>query len=137
MCSLYYEPFTDDRYRRVMTVSRSEHGALRDVASVRGSTQQPTFEVPNSLDPMLTLALGMRAGFPRQPSLPIRRESEGERNSINDLPTDLLQYALKHGDRREQPLLLNPVEGLTTGLGSHPSELTVLVGTGRINEPSR
>jgi hypothetical protein len=59
---------------------------------------------------MLILALGMRAGFPRQPSLPIRK---AEPSSVSDLPSDLLQYAMKHGDRRRQPFL-TPVEGLTT-----------------------
>jgi hypothetical protein len=44
---------------------------------VLGGTPRADFEVPEGLDPLLTLALGMRAGYPGKPLLPLGREVEG------------------------------------------------------------
>lgn len=41
------------------------------LALVTGSQPQPGFVVPGGLDPLLTLALGLRAGYQEKPPLPV------------------------------------------------------------------
>ena len=88
LCSLYYE---HDRFRSARVLSASETGPLNSVMAVVGSARQPTFEVPDGLDPLLMLALGMRAGFPTKPSLPLGREVDGVGER---LPQRFVDYAL-------------------------------------------
>jgi hypothetical protein len=61
------------------------------VATVLGGTQRADFEIPEGLDALLTLALGMRAGYPTKPPLPLGRSVAGV---TERLPTGNIRYAL-------------------------------------------
>jgi len=70
LCSPYYEFFGDQgRSRRLQVVApaRNDQSGL---ATVLGGPPRAEFEIPAGLDPLLTLALGMRAGYPAKPPLP-------------------------------------------------------------------
>jgi len=84
-------PFHDrDKFRRMRVLSRRSQGAAPSLTTVLG-TQQATLEVPDGLDAQLTLALGLRAGYPGKPPLPLGREINGV---AERLPHRYVSYAL-------------------------------------------
>jgi hypothetical protein len=87
LCSPFYER---DKFRRLRVLSRGSQGAVPSLTTVLG-TQQPTLEVPEGLDAQLTLALGLRAGYPGKPPLPLGREINGV---VERLPHRYVSYAL-------------------------------------------
>ena len=73
LCSPFYE---QEGFRRMQVLSNRSEGALHTLTTVLGSTRRATFEVPEGLDPLLTLALGLRVGFPVKPPLPLGRQAD-------------------------------------------------------------
>lgn len=73
LCSPFYE---QTGFRRMHVLSNRSEDALHTLTTVLGSTRQATFEVPEGLDPLLTLGLGSRAGFPVKPPLPLGRQAD-------------------------------------------------------------
>jgi hypothetical protein len=60
------------------------------VATLLGGGAEPVeFEVPNGLDPLLTLALGMRAGYATKPFLPLGCVVDG---AAERLPQEYIDY---------------------------------------------
>jgi len=86
-------------------LSGHRHGPLFRCSDVLGTSNRPAFEVPDGLDPLLTLALGMRAGFSRKPALPVGAAVE----KIERFPTPLVSYGLSAGRSSYREL-----DGLTT-----------------------
>ena len=104
LCSPYYE-IEDSRPMRVLLpdTGRAEHS----LATVLGGTPRADFEVPAGLDPLLTLALGMRAGYTSKPPLPLGREADGVTARF---PAPLVSYVLSTGQDRTA----SELGGLTT-----------------------
>jgi hypothetical protein len=73
LCSPFYE---QEGIRRMQVLSDRSEGALHTLTTVLGSTRRATFEVPEGLDPLLTLALGLRVGFPANPPLPLGHQAD-------------------------------------------------------------
>jgi hypothetical protein len=68
-CSTYVNSPDDaydeqGRFRRMRVLSPRAEGDERNLATVLGGNPRPDFEIPEGLDPLLTLALGLRAGYP-------------------------------------------------------------------------
>lgn len=75
LCSPFRGP---GQVRRMRVLSQESEGTVRSVAAVLGNTsRRADFVVPEGLDPLLTLALGMRVGYPGKPPLPLGREADG------------------------------------------------------------
>jgi len=104
LCSPYYE-LGDSRRMRVLSpeTGRSEHS----LATVLGGTPRADFEVPAGLDPLLTLALGMRAGYSSKQPLPLGREANGVTERT---PAPYVSYVLSTGQDRAG----SELGGLTT-----------------------
>lgn len=95
LCSPFYD-LPDDRSTKVLWEQSGDHD-LHRVETLFGSGAEPTeFEVPDGLDPLLTLALGMRAGYTAKPALPVGHvvNSTAER-----LPVEYVDYVLSIGQR--------------------------------------
>jgi hypothetical protein len=72
------EPYDEQgRFRRMRVLSRRAKGDECSLATVLGGNPRADFEIPGGLDPLLTLALGLRAGYPTKPPLPLGREVQG------------------------------------------------------------
>ena len=89
LCSPFYD-HNDSRWMRVLSENSDGRGVHR-LATVLGGIPLPDFTVPEGLDRLLTLALGMRAGYPAKPLLPVGREVEG---TDERLPHRYVRYAL-------------------------------------------
>ena len=117
LCSPYYER---NRLRSTRVLSQEGQGALRGLTAILDDTQQVTFEVPEGLDPLLTLALGMRAGYPAKPPLPLGlRDVDGV---ADRLPQCFVDYVLStrrsHAEFEFGAKLLTAWTLTTTGLVS-------------------
>lgn len=104
LCSPFYEHV----YRRTRVLPHGGDDVLHSVTTVIGSVQQASFEIPEGLDTVLTLALGLRAGYPAKPLLPLGREADG---TTERLPHRYVQYVLSTRTGRTG---LGPNGGLTT-----------------------
>ena len=89
LCSPFYD-HDDFRALRVLSEENDGHGVHR-LSTVLGGEPHSDFDVPDGLDPLLTLALGMRAGFPTKPSLPLGRKVE---NATERFPREYVEYVL-------------------------------------------
>ncbi len=104
LCSPFYE---QEGVRPMQVLSTRSEGALHTLTTVLGSTRRATFEVPEGLDPLLTLALGLRVGFPAKPPLPLGRHADG---TAERLPHRYVAYVLS----TEQERTGLGFDGLTT-----------------------
>ncbi len=108
LCSPFYEPYDEiGSVRRLRVLSPLSDEAERSLATVLGGIPRADFEVPEGLDPLLTLALGLRAGYSTKPPLPLGRDIDG----VTDrLPRRYASYAMS--SRPDRPGL--EFRGLTT-----------------------
>jgi hypothetical protein len=90
-------------------------------------TSRPYFKIPGGLDPLLTLALGLRAGYPIKPLLPLGREVHGV---AERLPHRYIYYALS--SRQDRPGL--ELRSLTTAWNLTQAGL---VNIGKVRPPAR
>ena len=104
LCSPFYE---QEGVRRMQVLSDRGVGALHTLTTVLGNSRRATFEIPEGLDPLLTLALALHAGFPTKPPMPLGRQAA---SSAERLPHRYVAYALSA--RQERSGL--GFEGLTT-----------------------
>jgi hypothetical protein len=128
LCSPYCEPYDQQgRFRRMRGLSpptdRNEHS----LAAVLGGNPRADFELPEGLDPLLTLALGLRAGYPAKPPLPLGREVPGV---AERLPHRYVNHALS--SRQDRPGL--ELRGLTTAWNLTQAGL---VKIGKVGPPAR
>ena len=122
------EPYDEQgRFRRMRVLSpptdRNEHS----LAAVLGGNPRADFEVPEGLDPLLTLALGLRVGYPSKPPLPLGREVHGVGER---LPHRYVNHALC--SRQDRPGL--ELRGLTTAWNLTQAGL---VKIGKVGPPAR
>lgn len=89
LCSPFYD-HDDFRALRVLSEENDGHGVHR-LSTVLGGEPHSDFDIPDGLDSLLTLALGMRAGFPTKPSLPLGRKIE---NVTERFPREYVEYVL-------------------------------------------
>jgi hypothetical protein len=68
LCSPYDGP---GQFRPLQVLSEQDEYMIPSLAAVLGGQPQSDFPVPEGLDPLLTLALGLRAGYPDKPPLPV------------------------------------------------------------------
>lgn len=128
LCSPYYEAHDDQgRFRRMRVLSRPPAGDKHSLAAVLGGTPRADFQIPEGLDPMLTLALGSRAGYPAKPPLPLGRQVDG---ATERLPHRYVHHALS--SRQNRPGL--ELRGLTTAWNLTQAGL---VKIGKVGPPSR
>ena len=107
LCSPYYEPYDEEgRFRRLRVLSQRE-GDETSLATVLGGSPRADFVIPEGLDPLLMLALGLRAGYPAKPPLPLGREVDGV---TERLPHRYVRHALSGW--QDRPGL--ELRGLTT-----------------------
>lgn len=64
-----------------------------------GENELADLKIPEKLDPLLTLALGLRAGYPVKPPLPLGRGSD----ETAGLPAEYVRYALSISQDRRWP----------------------------------
>ncbi len=94
-CSPFYD-LPGDRSTRVLWEQSGDHD-LHRVATLLGSGADPAeFEVPDGLDPLLALALGMRAGYAAKPVLPLGRVVG---DAAERMPREYVDYVLSIGQR--------------------------------------
>ena len=124
LCSPFYE---DDQYRRMRVLSQGSQRVLHSLEAVLGDTSRADFPVPEGLDPLLTLALGLRVGYPAKPPLPLGREVE---DVTERLPQRYVHYVLSARRDRTDPEL----GGLTT---AWDLTRTGLVKIGKVRPPAR
>ena len=93
-----------------------------------GGQPRADFEIPAGLDPLLTLALGMRAGYPAKPPVPIGDEVPGV---TERLPHRYLHHALS--SRQDRPGL--ELRGLTTAWNLTRTGLVQITRFGRRARP--
>ncbi len=79
------------QFRPLQELSDEGEYLIPRLATVLGGPPRPDFMVPEGLDPLLTLALGLRAGYPAKPPLPVGREAE---TGTNRLPSQYMRYVL-------------------------------------------
>jgi hypothetical protein len=77
LCSPFYQLFEQYGFRSMRVLSQGSEGTLHTLATVFGSPRQASIEVPEGLDSLLTLALGLRVGYPAKPPLPLGRQIAG------------------------------------------------------------
>ena len=107
--------------------SRSEY-LIPSLAAVLGSTPRPDFEFPKGSIRLLTLALGLRAGYPAKPPLPLGREAEGV--------TERLPTPVCHGTCcRPGRTVPSPGSRPDDGLGPHATGLVQIGKSGRLARP--
>jgi hypothetical protein len=109
LCSPYLD-HNETRYVQVLSENSHGRGTHR-LMEVLGENQPADFEVPERLDPLLTLALGLRAGYPGKPPLPLGRGSE---ETAEHLPNEYVRYALSISQDRPWP---GRASGPGNGLG--------------------
>ena len=124
LCSPYYE---QDKFRRMRVLSPQTDRNEHSLAAVLGGNPRADFEVPEGLDPLLTLALGLRAGYPTKPPLPLGREVHGV---AERLPHRYVNHALS--GRQDRPGL--ELRGLTTAWNLTQAGL---VKIGKVGPPAR
>lgn len=79
------------KFRPLQELSDEGEHLIPRLATVLGGPPRSDFVVPEGLDPLLTLALGLRAGYPAKPSMPVGREAEVV---TSRLPDDYVRYVL-------------------------------------------
>jgi hypothetical protein len=79
------------QFRPLQVLSDEGEYLIPRLASVLGGQPRSDFEVPAGLDSLLMLALGLRAGYPATPPLPIGRVAE---SGTDRLPRQYMRYAL-------------------------------------------
>jgi hypothetical protein len=89
LCSPFYED-EDTRWMQVLSEKSDDQGVHR-LGTVLGGEPRADFEIPDGVDPLLSLALGMRAGYPAKPLLPLGCEVDGV---ADRLPHPYVRYAL-------------------------------------------
>ncbi len=122
LCSPYYEL---DAYRRMRVLSPLTEGNEHSLATVLGGNPRADFDVPEGLDPLLTLALGLRAGYSTKPPLPLGREVHGVAERLR-----YVYHALS--SRQDRPGL--ELRGLTTAWNLTQAGL---VKIGKVGPPAR
>ena len=71
LCSPYYESYHElDAHRRTRVLLPLTERGEHSLATVRGGNPRADFEIPEGLDPLLTLAPGLRTGYSTKPPLP-------------------------------------------------------------------
>jgi hypothetical protein len=88
LCSPFYD---HGQYRRMQILGERTDRIVHSVATVVGDAHRSDFEIPEGLDPFLTLALGSAAGYPAKPVLPLGSEVSGVPEL---LPRQYVSYAL-------------------------------------------
>lgn len=78
-------------FRPLQELSDDGEYLIPRLDTVLGGPARPDFTIPEGLDPLLTLALGLRAGYAAKPLLPVGCEAGPE---TDRLPSRYLQYAL-------------------------------------------
>ena len=78
-------------FRPLEVLSSEGEYLIPRVDSVLGSPPRPDLAIPEGLDPLLTLALGLRAGYPSKPLLPVGSEAGDE---TDRRPSRYVRYAL-------------------------------------------
>jgi hypothetical protein len=73
-CSPYYK---QDESRGMTVLSSGTEANEHSLTTVLGGNPGADFGVAEGLDPLLTLALGLRVGYPTKPPLPLGREVAG------------------------------------------------------------
>jgi hypothetical protein len=128
LCSPYYQPFDEQqRFRRLQVLSCTPEDQS-SLAAVLGGQPQADFEIPAGLDPLLTLALGMRAGYPSKPPLPVGKAVAGV---TERLPHRYVHHALS--SRQDRPGL--ELRGLTTAWDLTQAGLVQITRFGRPGRP--
>lgn len=128
LCSPYYEPFDGQHgFRRLQVLSWTQ-GDQSSLAAVLGGPPRADFEIPAGLDSLLTLALGMRAGYPAKPTLPIGDAVAGV---TERLPHRYVHHALS--SRQDRPGL--ELRGLTTAWDLTRAGLVQITSFGRRARP--
>lgn len=79
------------QFRPLQVLSDEGEYLIPRLAAVLGGQPRPDFEVPTGIDPLLMLALGLRAGYPAKPPLPIGREAD---TGTDRLPSQYVRYVL-------------------------------------------
>jgi hypothetical protein len=93
LCSPYEGP---GLFQPLQELSGQGDHMIPRLATVLGGPPRSDFIIPEGLDPLLTLALGPRAGYPSKPLLPVVREAE---NPAEGLPGRYMQYVLSSRSR--------------------------------------
>ncbi len=128
LCSPYFEPYVElEAFRRMRVLSRLTERNEHSLATVLGGTPRADFEIPEGLDPLLALALGLRAGYPIKPQLPLGRKVDG---MAERLPQRYVNHALS--SRQDRPGL--ELRGLTTAWNLTQAGL---VKIGKVGMPAR
>ena len=79
------------QFRPLQELSDEGEYLIPRLPTVLGGPPRPDFMVPEGLDPLLTLALGLRAGYPAKPALPVGREAE---TGTDRMPSQYMRYVL-------------------------------------------
>ena len=124
----YYEPFDEQDRSRPLQVLTRPQGDQSSLATVLGGPPRADFEIPPGLDPLLTLALGMRAGYPAKPPLPVGNVVAGV---TERLPHRYVHHALS--SRPDRPGL--ELRGLTTAWDLTRAGLVQITRFGRRARP--
>jgi hypothetical protein len=93
-CSPFYD-LPGDRSTRALWEQSGDHDLHRVATLLGGGAESAEFEVPDGLDPLLALALGMRTGYTAKPSLPLGHVV----NAAERLPREYVDYVLSIGQR--------------------------------------
>lgn len=93
LCSPYEGP---GQFRPLQELSGQGEHMIPRLATVLGGPPRSDFAIPEGLDPLLTLALGLRAGYPSKPLLPVGREAD---TPAERLPGRYMQYVLSTRSR--------------------------------------
>ena len=88
LCSPFLGP---GQFRPLQELSVEGEYLIPRLVTVLGAPPRSDFRIPDGLDPWLTLALGLRAGFPTKPMLPVGREAE---TGTDRLPIQYVRYVL-------------------------------------------
>lgn len=128
LCSPYCELHDEQGGLRRLQVLLPPRGDQTSLAAVLGGPPRADFEISAGLDPLLTLALGMRAGYPAKPPLPIGAAAAGV---TERLPHRYVLHAL--ASRRDRPGLA--LRGLTTAWDLTQAGLVQTARSGRRSRP--
>lgn len=79
------------QFRPLQELSDEGEYLIPRLATVLGGSPRPDFIVPEGLDPLLTLALGLRAGYPAKPPLPVGHETG---TGTDRMPSQYMRYVL-------------------------------------------
>ena len=93
LCSPYEGP---GLFRPLQELSSQGDHMIPRLATVLGGPPRSDFVIPEGLDPLLILALGLRAGYPSRPPLPVGRQAETPAEGLQDR---YMQYVLSTRSR--------------------------------------